>query len=59
LTRGEALDNSLEWLELLSAQKTRQRAAELIELMQIFNVAQGADKSAWSRLQKQLIDRMK
>jgi len=59
LTREQALEHSLEWLELLSAQKNRLRAGELVELMQVFNVAQGADKSAWSRLQKQLIDRMK
>jgi hypothetical protein len=55
LTREEALDHSLEWLGLLSAAQHRRRAAELLGLMRVFNIAQGYDKDAYVELQRDLI----
>jgi hypothetical protein len=59
LTREEALDHSLEWLGLLSAAQHRRRAADLLGLMRVFNVAQGGDKDAWSELQGNLLSQAK
>jgi hypothetical protein len=54
LTRAQAVEETLEWLELLAAASRRRRARDQLDLAHAFAAAQ-AEKGDWKTWQKQKI----
>jgi hypothetical protein len=58
MTFDQALGHSFERLQLMIAEKRRQRAMETLDLAQLIVAGVNGNNDAWSEKQKQLLERI-